>query len=186
MKNKVEQMDKRSRRTNIILSGLKTNNYQEANEKFNDLCIRVLNVKAAVVRIIKLKTKDEFLVELESAVQANNILIHSGKLKDTGIFIQRDFTTEERDQRYHLRQLKKAIRTTDKTITSKFKDTTLFVNEKPFRWSNHGVIAASETDKIFLSNLLAKTNFSCTIFIHNQQRRQQHNNDAVVTGESSH
>lgn len=157
LKRKVEIMDKESRRSNIVVSGIKANSHGEAKEKFVGLCTNTIKTKVGIVRMIPMKNTSEYVVELESSIQATNILVSSNKLRGTGVFIQRDYTPEERTHRYHFRQLKKVVQQHDKNITCAIKGTTLWINNKFYTWKADSVVASKEDDKQFLVNLLMKT-----------------------------
>lgn len=157
MQTKIEQMDKLSRRFNIVVSGLKCEDYTKAKTMFTELCARVLSLQVNVNKVIKLKMANDFIMELDSAKQVNDILFNSGKLKHTGVYVQRDLTAEERSQKYHLRQLKKSLQTYDQRLEFHFKGTTLYINNKPFRWQNENIVAYNPEDEMFIKKLVSES-----------------------------
>lgn len=158
LKRKVETMDKYSRRSNIVVSGITSENDKDAKQKFEHLCTNTLHSKVGICRMIRMKTPGEYVVELESPIQATNLMINSGKLKGTNIFIQPDYTPNERSQRYHLRQLKKVVQKCDKNLICTWRGTTLIINNKSFTWNEDSVVAYNDEAKQFLDNLLVKEN----------------------------
>lgn len=156
IKNKLQFFDQRSRCNNIIVCGLKANSNLEAKQTMLDLCAKVLKTNAIIVRCIEIKPKSEYLFELDSASQVCNILYNSGKLRGSGIFVQRDYTETERNQRFNLRQVKRGIQKSHKDVSCRFKDTILYVNNRPFKWYDSSIIVNTEEDKRFLVKLLGK------------------------------
>lgn len=94
-------------------------------------------------------------MELESVLQAINILTNSGKLKNSGIWVQKDYTLEERNKRFHLRELRKYIRRVSKKTKCVFKYTSLLVGNKSYEWCNGDIVAQNEEDKRAIMQLLA-------------------------------
>lgn len=96
IKNKLQIIDQKQRRNNIVVSGLKSKNNLDAKKNLLELCSKVLNNTPLIVRTVEIKSNSDYLFELETAGQVNNILYSSGKLRGSGVFIQRDYTAAER------------------------------------------------------------------------------------------
>lgn len=169
LKSRMESMEKSYRRKNVIFSGINCSNISAAKSKIMSICTSDLKVTVFIVRIIPLRKNSDYLVELETTQQAIDIFSNSGKLKNTGIWVQYDYTPEERTQRYKLRQLKRDIQKVDKVPNIKFKNTSLIINEFRYFWCNGNIMAQNDGEVQKLVDLLAK----CNITTYNVVTRKQ-------------
>lgn len=175
LKTKMEWMDKNMRRSNVVFSGVNCINSTAAKTKIIDICNNTLQVNVNIVRVVMLKAKEDFLVELASIQEAINIITNGKKLIDSGIYVQRDYTANERKKRFELRQLKKEIQRFNKNTSFKFKNTSLFINDKQFDWHEGKIMAGNAEDKVNLSLLLAKSQINYDIMV--KQKNSQKNGD---------
>lgn len=149
-------MDKNMRRTNVVFSGIRFANSTAAKSKINNICNNTLKVNVNIVRTTVLKTNQQCLVEFETKQQAIDVLSKGFKLKNTNMYVHRDYTSNERDKLYQLRKLKNELKQVDTSLKFKFKYTTLLVNERHVDWSNGGVVTRNDDDKAFLVSKLSK------------------------------
>lgn len=86
VKNKLELIDRNSRRSNVIFSGIKGDSIQAAKTKIIELCKKRLYVDVNINKVVMLKRNHVFLVELDTIInQAYNILKNSSKLKNSNM-----------------------------------------------------------------------------------------------------
>lgn len=154
LKAKFEQLDKNSRRRNLIFCGINCVNTTMTKTEIANICNKVLKVEVSMVRIVTIKHNSDFLVELETVKQAVNILSNSAKLKNSGIYVQKDYTAEERNKRFHLRQLKNYLKRVSKDTKCMFKNTSLIIDDKRYEWCNGNIVAQNEVDKQSIMLLL--------------------------------
>lgn len=170
LKAKIEMLDKNMRRSNVIFSGIKCTSVAAAKSNIINICKKTLNVKVNIVRTVMLKSNYEFLVELETTQQAINIIMKGSKLKDSGIYVQRDFTADDREKRYELRKLKNVLKKVDETILCKFKNVSLVVNDKQYDWCDGDVVARSQDDKDSLMAHLEKADTLYNVVVKQRPR----------------
>lgn len=165
MKNRLEFIDKSSRRANIVVSGLSNTNAQLAVAEFNDLCSNVLNTPAIVKESRPVHGGKSFVFSLDSALQVNNIIAAKRHLKGTTIFVQKDYTADERNKRFQLRQLGKNITKLGDKIKVRFGEFCIYVNDIQFTWNKGKVEAAKIQDVEFLRGIVTKAKFTCDIIV---------------------
>lgn len=165
LSSRIEQIDRRSRLTNIVVSGLASANAAAAKLDFIDLCTNKLIVNANVVTVRVLPSKGTFLFTLETYLQANNVLAAKDKLKGDMIFIQKDYTKEEQDTRYNLRQLNKKISNLNLNIKVRLGEFCTFINNKKYTWMLGKFVAYSNEDADYLKNLLIQANYSMDVIV---------------------
>lgn len=180
LKSKMSAIDKFMRRSNVIFSGINCENYQTAKTRIMDICLNILNIHVNITKVVMLKRNYEFLVELETNQQAIKIILSGSKLKNLGIFVHKDYSSEDRDKRFQLRKLKKKLRECDNSTKCTFKNTSILVDDKQYNWHDGNVIAGSVDDKNFL---LAKLgNFSDEFNIVVNQRPSRNINGRNANG----
>lgn len=163
MKNRLEQVDKTGRRNNIVVSGLASKFVPQALEEFKKLCELKLKVSVNVVEVRRIASGKSFLLTLNSIMEVNAILSSRRLLIGSNIFIDRDYTFDERNKRYLLRQLGKTVKNADKNMKIRYGDYSIFINDKPYTYDGDKIIAANKSDAEMLKNVLAKVGFVCTI-----------------------
>lgn len=176
---RMERIDKDSRKCNIVISGLKQNNDVEAKNTFSEMCINILKVEIDVIRFIKIKS-NTFLVELGSGKQAHDVLRSSNKLKGSGVFVQKDFTPNERTNRFHLRQLCKVIKQNNANITCICRDTTLYVNNSSVQYQNNAYVMESDAIKSQLQEIVNNAKFACTLVVKNKNNASTNINNKTT------
>lgn len=165
LSSRIEQIDRRSRLTNIVVSGMASANATAAKLDFINLCTNNLNVNANVVTVRALPSKGTFVFTLETYLQANNILAAKDKLKGGTIYIQKDYTKEEQNTRYNLRQLNKKISNLNLNIKVRLGEFCTFINNKKYSWMPGKFVAYSNEDADYLKNLLVQANYSMDVIV---------------------
>lgn len=157
LKAKVEYLEQGQRRSNVLVEGLKGGRPDDIRNEFQKICKEMLRVDVKIGFVKKInKNGSKCVVELPSPVDVGIVLRNSKNLKNTNIFIKRDYTKDERNQCYNLRKIKNIVKTREEN--SRVNGTALYVRDKKYYWSKDGdIIAANEEDCAFLENLL-KTN----------------------------
>lgn len=163
MKSRLEQVDKASRRNNVVVSGLKSKFVQHALKEFDDICASTLRVAVNVVEARKIASGKSFLLSLNSAKEVNEVLSARKNLTGSNIYIDKDYTMDERSKRYFLRQVGKNAKNADRQIKIRYGDSRLYVDDKPFYCADEKIIAANKADAEFLRKLLSKANYACDI-----------------------
>lgn len=157
LKDKVEYLEKGQRRSNVVVDGLKGGRTEDIRIEFQKICREILSVDVNIGFVRKInKSGSKCLVELPSPVDVDAVLRNGKNLKNTNIFVKKDYTKNERNQCYNLRKIKHIISTREKN--SKVSGTALYVGDRKYNWSSDGdIIAANEDDCAFLENLLKST-----------------------------
>lgn len=164
---RLEYIDRRTRSANIVVSGLNSNSNNEAKNEFTKLCTNVLKVNIHVVNARKLPSKNTFLFTLETNMQAINVIAAKGNLNDGSIFIQKDYTNEEQNVRYNLRQINKAVANPQNNLKVRLGEFCIFINNKRYTWSMGKAVANCNDDAVFLRNLLSEANSSIDVTVRN-------------------
>lgn len=163
--SRLEYIDRRSRSSNVIVSGLNCKNIQAAREGFTKLCSDVLLVNVEVMSCRMIAYEKSFLFSLGSSVQAYNVIAAKGILKGQNVFIQKDFTEEEQHVRYNLRQLSKKITKGDKSVKVRLGEHCIYINNNKYTWSNGKVYADSANNAEYLKMLLLQCNFEIDVSV---------------------
>lgn len=71
---RLEQIDRKSRCSSIVVGGLKSKDNQTAKSEFLKVCSEVLQVEVNVVSTRVLTKSNSFLFNLETSLQVNNIM----------------------------------------------------------------------------------------------------------------
>lgn len=183
MNNKLEHVDRISRRSNIIVSGLQSTNTRQATDDFNSICSRTLQTNGHVVESRQIKTKDgfSFVFTMESPLQVNNIIAVKKRLDGSAIYIQKDYTSGERQMRYNLRLLGKSIIKLDKKIKVRYGETSIYINDKVFSWRNGFYEAKQNKDADFLRGLMKKLNIECNVTVKQFHRPMSENTRTMAS-----
>lgn len=128
--NKLRTLEDRTRRNNIRIDGLKENEnetWEECEEKVKSLLKEKLHIndveieRAHRVKGNKNKTGPKTIVaKILNWKVKNEIIKSSSKLKDTGYFINEDFSSETLEIRKQLRKEVKALRNEGKYAVIKY------------------------------------------------------------------
>jgi len=165
LSSRLEFVDQRSRRTNVMVGGIKSSSVQEAKLEFIELCSKALTTQVEVIEIRKLPAKNSYVVTLSNAAQAASVLTNKKRLKGTSIYIQKDYTKIEQSTRYHLRQIRKVIVTADKKAKVKFGEFCIYVNDCKFTWSDNHLVSTDVKDAEMLNSILENTNANIAIVV---------------------
>lgn len=151
---RVQEADKTSRRSNIVITGLVGDDNNTIQQSFADLCENVLEVNVQTRNIQRINSSSH-CIELASPNEAWTTLSKGAKLKGTSVYIRKDYTVEESTQRYKLRQVKNALPHTS-TGKSQIKGTSLIIDNKKYIWSIEGcqLVAEKQADVDYLKTLL--------------------------------
>lgn len=163
--SRIEFIDRRSRSTNLVVNGLKCSNVQSAKVEFIKICTNVLDVKINVISTRMIAKEKTFLFNLESSSEVQKVLSTKGKLKDHTVYIQKDYTEEEQQVRYNLRQVSKRINEKKKGLKVRLGEFWIFVENKKYAWSKGKIMAYTNDDAVFLNNLLMECGCSFEICV---------------------
>lgn len=163
--SRLEYIDRRSRSANVVVGGLNVSNIQNAKAEFTKLCSDVLNVNIDVVSTRMIAAGKTFLFSLGSSTQAFNVVAAKGKLKGQQVYIQKDYTEEEQNVRYNLRQLSKKITQINQSVKVRLGEFCIFINNIKYTWSSGKVIAYSNNDAEYLNNLLTECNYRIDVCV---------------------
>lgn len=165
LSSRIEQIDRRSRSSNIVVSGLVCVNAAAAKAVFNKLCTDSLNVYANVVTVRDLPAKNTFLFTLESQLQVVNVLGAKDKLKGGTIFMHKDYTKDEQNIRYNLRKLNKTISNLNMNLKVRLGEFCSYIDNRKYSWALGKIVAYSVDDHEFLIKLLSKSNYSIDVIV---------------------
>lgn len=121
--SKMEDLEGRSRRNNVIFRGIENINGNNCISKVRTFCAEILGVTdIAVNRAHTLGRENKAIIaHLPWDEDINRIFENVNKLKNTGFIIHRDYTWETRRKRHYLSRLKKEI------ITAAGNGTTVYM-----------------------------------------------------------
>lgn len=170
LRKRIEQIDRNSRRGRLVVRGLSCKEAKPAANEFIKLCSTVLKLDVGVAEVNMLSPGKGFLVLLDSVGQFHAVLAARKLLKGSRVFIEKDYTVEERDKRYHLRSLSKKI-SEDKAVKVRLGDFSLFVNDKPYYWTNGAVMASNEDDALFLREILSRIGYDCVVAVNDHRNK---------------
>lgn len=183
--SRLESVDQRSRRSNVVLAGLQSSNPNDAKSEFAEICASTLKSPVDVLEVRKLPSRNSYTVTLANIAQATNILSAKRNLRGTSIFLQKDYTKNEQSTRYNLRQLRKMILTVDKRAKVKVGEFCIFFNDCKFKWSDGKIVASSPKEAELLRRIMIKGdyNFEITVKSHIDMTNNQNpmNSTALAT-----
>lgn len=134
-----EKIEKRQRKNNIIVKGVKTSdsNVREDLEKFFE---KELQVKIRLIRAFKIKsTKLETVVaEVESWEKKQEIMNRKVRLGEKKIYIDNDLTIEERRVQEEIRKVAKTEREAGKRVKVGYKK--IIINGKKYEWNGKKMV----------------------------------------------
>lgn len=174
MKNKLEQVDKSSRRNNIVVRGLTGNTVASAVKDFKVLCDTTLKAAANVMEARKIANGKSFLLTLNSALEVRSVLSSRGSLAGSNIFIDKDYTEHARSIRYFLRQIGRSAKNVNKRLTIRYGDLSIIIDDKSFYCADNTIFARNIADAEYLRDLMGKAKFQCNIEV----KETQHNSNA--------
>lgn len=169
MKSRLEQVDKASRRNNIVISGLGSKSVPQALGDFKKICNTTLKTDVNVVEARKIAAGKSFLFTLNSATEVNAVLSARRFLVGSKIYIDKDYTADVRNKRYFLRQIGTNVKKVNKHIKVRYGDYRIFIDDKPFSFTGEKIIAVNNSDAEFLKNLMSKANYECNIEVKDSQ-----------------
>lgn len=171
LSSRIEQIDHRSRSTNIVVNGLVSTTTSTVKSEFIELCNNHLGVdiKVATVRALSTKnTKNTYLFSLESQLQAVNVLAVKNKLKGRNIFIAKDYTKEEQNIRYNLRKVIANIAKHNANVKRRLGEFCIYIDDIKYFWSSGKLVANSIADAEFLKGLLSKGKYNVEVFVNDK------------------
>ena len=162
LEKRIEDAEKYSKRLNIIARGLNARCVDEAKQEFQQICSTKLKVSAITNSVRKIGRPNQlpssYIFELSSLSDVHSVLSSSILLRNSPISINKDLTVNERSENYHLRQVKKCLLKADARLKVEIKRWTLLVDGRRYKCNKDGLITTfNEGDKVFISNLLSKT-----------------------------
>jgi len=126
LKNKLEQVDKVSRRPNLVVRGLKSQTTKEAATEFAAICNDKLNIVASIATTTKVRAGDAYVFTFDTARDSDCVLAARRKLGNTNIFINRDLTDAEREKGYKLRLIARQLANHNPNLNIRTTDFSLF------------------------------------------------------------
>lgn len=173
---RLEFIDRKSRSSNVVVSGLSNSNVNGAKSEFVKLCTEVLKTNVNIISTRMISSGKAVCFTLESSTQAYNVTSAKNKLKGRSVYIQKDYTEEEQNVRYNLRQISKKISKSNSNVKVRLGEFCIYLNNKKYIWSKGKVLANSEMDAQFLNGLLAQCNYPMDVCV-----REAHNNRTTTS-----
>ena len=109
---RIEFIDRKTRHPNVVVNGLNCKNIGAAKSDFTELCKDTLDINVSIVNT-SIINKNTVKFNLETQSMAQNVIMSKSKLRGRRIYIQKDYTSEEQQVRFNLRQLSKNIKDKD-------------------------------------------------------------------------
>lgn len=171
MINKADEEEKFRKRFNVVVNGLEENG-AAANKTFINICKNTLEVDINVMRFRKINQAN-YVFELASQHEVWSVLSNTGKLKDSGYFFNRDYTYQERRQRYILRQVKRDLLKAKIGKPILIKGLHLVVEERRYGVSREGhLIAFSMDEKSYVEKYLKSVGSSHTVNLQTKMNQE--------------
>lgn len=171
--SRLEIIDRRSRSSNVVVSGLTCTSSLLAKKEFTKICTEIMNVDVDVVTTRMVGSGRLFIFTLGSCIQTQKVLSAKRNLNGKNIFIQRDYTESEQSIRYNMRKLKNEVLNKRINVNVRLAEFSIYINEKRFNWSQGKIIAASECDAAFLKEIIGEN-------VYDIISRDSYNNDTVT------
>lgn len=165
LKRKLEQVDKASRRANVVVRGLKSQTPREASVEFAEICQKTLKATASIATTTRVRTGNGFVFALDTARDTDSILAARTKLKNTGIFINRDLTDSEREKSYKLRQIAKQLLNYDNRLKIRTTDFSIFVNNIHVTYQDNKIYTNNNNDAAFINHLFINAKLEYTVAV---------------------
>ncbi|KAJ8670880.1 hypothetical protein QAD02_002139 [Eretmocerus hayati] len=134
MERKLEENERRARRNNLMITGLKMETYR-LKERLEHWIEKELQVTCKILKAWKVKGSKEDMIgmECDNGIKWQEIMMNKEKLKGTEIDIERDLTWNERDTRRKLKEFaKEHIQKDGKAIT---RDTHAIIDGQIWKWN---------------------------------------------------
>lgn len=157
LNSRLENIDRKTRMANIVVSGLDCSTTMAARNKFYKICQNDLNVDVTITHTRMLSLGKSFIFTMETFNQCQKVLAAKAKLTGQNIFIHKDYTDSEQNVRYNLRQLSKTVTKVRKDAKVRLGEFCIFINDKHYGWTNGKILAHSEIDAKFLGDILDET-----------------------------
>ena len=132
LKRQLEQMDRTTRRNNIIMKGgnLDMNNLLQSAQK---LIREKLDIEPKIKQIETVgRSENIFKMEIDSLQNKIVIMRNKHKLKGQGIYIEDDLSKTERNIQYEIRRAAKEERERGKTVKVAYRK--MIVGDDVYRW----------------------------------------------------
>lgn len=171
LKNRMETMERNSRRGRIIVRGLQSTNVDKAADEFSKLCLNLLKIRTKVIDIVKLNNKNSFAITIESASQTFSILSQKNKLKNSAVYMDQDLTLNERNARYKLRVLGRDLKPFP-DIKVRLGGPNIYIDDIKYTWSDDKIVAVNEEDAEALQIKLKNAKLQYSIAVKPQRPRK--------------
>ena len=169
--SRLEHIDRKTRTSNVVVTGLNCSNSQDAKADFSKLCSEVLDINTNISNSIMIG-KRSFIFNLDSSSNVQKVLAAKRKLKGRPIYIQKDYTAQEQNARYNLRQICKGIRDKNKLIKIRQGDLSIFVDDMKVTWGlNNKVFVQSSADAERLEKIFNECKISFSIVCNNYKNK---------------
>ena len=113
-----------------------------------------------------------FIFNLDSSSNVQKVLAAKRKLKGRPIYIQKDYTAQEQNARYNLRQICKGIRDKNKLTKIRQGDLSIFVDDMKVTWGlNNKVFVQSSADAERLEKIFNECKISFSIECNNYKNK---------------
>jgi len=163
LERKLESVDKSSRRTNVIVNGLKSQSSSDASTEFEGICRAKLKTTTKIATVRKMRNGRGFIFGFDSVRDTEAIIAARKALKGTKIFINRDLTENERQTRVKLANIAKTLEETDNQLKVRYTDFSVFVNDIHLSMHNNKMQVNDTKDAEFLKNIFEKANLAIEI-----------------------
>lgn len=162
--NRLEVIDRRSRSSNVVVSGLVCNNTSTAKKMFISMSKNELNVDINIMGTKMLSSGKSFVFTLETQGEAQRVIEARRQLKGKNIYIQKDYTALEQTTRYNLRKVARVVSKIKPNIKVRLGEFCIFVNDIKYTWMDEKILAPTQKDADFLVNILELSNNSYDVF----------------------
>lgn len=158
MKNRLIELEDRSRRNNLIFRGLE---YEggDAVQAVKNFCVKSLGLNERDLSVNRAHPlgrgkNGPIIAHIPSDTVINSILKSCKNLKGTKYFVQRDYSMETRKGRARLIRLRKEISVTKGFRKMPLVHDRLLIEGRVFTWSGEKLMAGKEDGETVLSQIL--------------------------------
>lgn len=137
LEQRIEKNEKEKRRNNLVIKGKNLENSNN-KEKMAEFMKNKLEVDAEIKKVVTISKKDDWntiLVQMETWEEKLKVLKNKNKLKGSNIFIEHDYTQDERRIQGEIIKIAKAE--TEKGNETKIFYRKMLINGVPYIWDEN-------------------------------------------------
>jgi len=181
LQSRLESVDHANRRCNVIVKGLTCKGTESASDEFVKMAKNILKTNVYVVESTKLPQQGSYVFKLSSQEQAIAVLKAKKLLKGTSVFVNKDYTQKESNNKYNLRILAKKV-SAIQDLKVRMGSQSIFIADKAYTWTDGKIVAACDNDAEFLRDVLRKIKCNFEVCVSARKRTPRDVNETSTNG----